>query len=159
MAKHHQPSKKPFPLVLVAVIAVFALLTAGLYMHRSSTKASLTHEQAESTEKSEMHEEYEEPKHEKEIKVIELTADGFNPQKVTVTEHETIVAFVNKDSLEHTIIADTNDKNGTPMFNTGALKPGQQLSVIEYSETGTYTYHSQNNPDAKGTIIVEEDEH
>lgn len=154
-AKTPKPVKKPFPLTLVALIAVLSLATVGLYLFRFQANTSVREaSNAKENAKESSHAEYEEPAVSKDVVVIEITASGFTPSEVEVKANTSIIAFRNTEKRANVIIAEQKDASGKPLFNTGKIKPRRQISAIEFSEPGTYTYYNEARPDEKGTITV-----
>lgn len=133
----------------IFILLIFGSVLATSFFLSTSQKSSST-----ADEKQEVnHAEYEEPEPEGETFVVEIKNSTFTPNTLKV-EHGSIVAFVNKDSILHTVTSDTagTDKHGS--FDLGEIKTGEQISAARYDVKGEYTYHCKIHPEMKGKIIV-----
>jgi plastocyanin len=134
-------------------VAFFVLVlfagSVGFYL----TKIYLKHKSEEFVPE-EKHLGYEEPAPSTILKIIEVKKNCEfkpNPFKIKV---DTTIAFENEDSITHTLISNREEGNEV-FFDSGAIKPRTTMPIISYSKTGTFTYFCQDNPNEKGTIIVE----
>lgn len=148
-----KPVKRTNHILWITVI-VIGLLAVGIFYNRSQVKnaAQANQTAVEENEESGNHGEYEEPGPEKEVVTIKITNNGFEPATIRVKAASHVIAFENMDTRVHSVKADPTEQQE---FNTGPIAPGQQMSVVEYTEPGTYTYSDDENSTAKGTIIVE----
>lgn len=86
-------------------------------------------------------------------KVVTLTASGFDPKTVTITEG-TRVLWMNKSGKMGTVNSDDYPTNRLyPFLNLGAFPDGSSVQVV-FDKAGTYTYHNHLNPDQTGKVIV-----
>jgi plastocyanin len=89
------------------------------------------------------------------VAVIEIAADGFNPQTLQVKKNTTVV-WRNIDEKLHQIAADpfkTHESN-PELVAPEALEPNDSYSFT-FEKTGSFGYHDNLNPDSlKGTVIV-----
>lgn len=60
----------------------------------------------------------------------------------------TIVTWVNKDSVAHTVTSDTG------AFSSPTLNPGDQFTFT-FTDSETYSYHCAIHPNMTGQIIVQ----
>jgi plastocyanin len=138
--------------ITLILITIFGV--GFLYNNKVTLFGAEGMQASNANEKKQRHADYEEPAGEKKTVLIEVTLDGFKPQVLRVKANRDVVAFKNSDSVVHNVVADDMGK-GIGMFRTGDIRPGEQVSAVEYTEPGTYTYHLDSNPNEKGTIIVE----
>ena len=85
------------------------------------------------------------------VAVHDVTIQGFqfSPATVTVARGD-VVAFTNRDQVQHTVTSDTG------AFTGGTVAPGSQLTVDTGDlAPGTYAYHCSIHPSMHGTIIVQ----
>ncbi len=86
------------------------------------------------------------------IRIVDGTADGFDPSNVTITAGTT-VRWINQDNQAHTT---TSDDDGET-WDSGALSPGDDFEFT-FEEPGEYPYHCELHAPQVGTIIVTEAE-
>lgn len=85
---------------------------------------------------------------------VEITSVGFSPKNITIKAGES-VAWVNKDTLEHTVDSASHPTHTAyPRFNLGSIKTGEQKS-LSFPDTGTFKYHDHLNPTLFGSVTVE----
>ena len=72
----------------------------------------------------------------------------FDPAQLEVAKGTT-VTWTNGDTEAHTVTAD----NG--LFDSGVIEPGQYYSTW-LGGSGTVPYHSETDPDTKGSVVVGE---
>lgn len=106
-------------------------------------------------------------------KIVEITAEGFNPKVITVNKGET-VAFVNKDSASHwpasarhpthTIYPGSDAaKCGTPkqakIFDACEAVSTGKVFAFAFNEAGNWAYHDHlnccTNPKFFGNVTVQ----
>jgi plastocyanin len=90
---------------------------------------------------------------------ITITANGVNPQRITVSPG-TRVTFVNNDSRAHEMNSDPHPNHGDcpPIDDVGFIAPGQTKLTGNLTVTRTCGFHDHNQPDAaslRGEIIVQ----
>lgn len=86
--------------------------------------------------------------------VISVTADGFQPEIVTITKN-TKVVWLNKSGKESTINSgQTVNSKDYPPLNLGPVMNNQTVSLV-FPTSGTYHYHNNITPTQQGTIVVE----
>jgi amicyanin len=74
---------------------------------------------------------------------------AYAPQKITV-KVGTTVTWTNKDSIEHTVTADTKSADAP---KSELIAKGQTYSFT-FNKAGTYDYHCEPHPYMKGTVVV-----
>ena len=148
--------RKKYNVLLLIIFIFAAVLSSAFFYIRQTQNAAQASKVSTENEVTGNHSGYEEPVSDRKVVVITITNKGFEPKELTAEYHEAIIAFKNTDSINHTVIADRSGDGNTTTFNTGIIKPGQQISVVEYEKPGRYTYYDEAYPDKKGTIIAEE---
>ena len=71
----------------------------------------------------------------------------FSPANLTVKVGKT-VAWVNKDTVTHTVTSD-----GSSLFDSGFMPTGATFQFT-FTTAGTYPYYCTVHPFMKGTIVV-----
>lgn len=136
---------------LFLVAAVVVVLGGGYYFYNNSkpsTNPQVPKEQT-STEQTSAS-----PSAVMEKNVVTLTANGYEPQTLTV-KAGTKVSWVNKSGETATVNSDNHPTHELyPFLNLGKFEDGGSLSVV-VEKPGTYTYHNHLNPDQKGTLIAQ----
>lgn len=99
---------------------------------------------AQAPEKIEISEEIQEEL-KKEGGIVKITAEGFEPKEITLTQGEAI-SFINYDSKIHQVVSDS-------LFNTEEMNPGD-IWTFPCNEKGTFEYWLKKNSEQKGKIIV-----
>jgi len=86
---------------------------------------------------------------------IDLKDITFNPKSVKISKG-TKVAWVNQDSVEHTVNTDSHPAHTYYLTqNSRTLKKGDKYSVT-FTEAGIYPYHCTPHADSmKGAVLVE----
>ena len=85
---------------------------------------------------------------------IEVTANGFSPNSVTV-KSGTQITWVNKTDSMVTVNSNPHPvHNLYPQLNLGRFGPSQSV-LVTLDKPGTYTYHNHLDPIITGKIIVE----
>lgn len=79
---------------------------------------------------------------------IEIKDNIASPDSLKVKVGETVI-WTNKDSIPHTITSNMGKE-----LNSKSLKTGETYSHV-FNKTGAFSYHSEVNPNVKGTITVE----
>jgi plastocyanin len=79
---------------------------------------------------------------------VDIHDRTFDPAQLEVAKGTT-VTWTNGDTEAHTVTAD----NG--LFDSGVLEPGQYYSTW-LGGSGTVEYHSDTDPDMKGSVVVSE---
>ena len=79
---------------------------------------------------------------------VEIDDHTFDPAQLDVAAGTT-VTWTNADTEAHTVTAD----NG--LFDSGVIEPGQYYSTW-LGGSGTVSYHSETDPDMKGSVVVGE---
>jgi plastocyanin len=79
---------------------------------------------------------------------VDIHDRTFDPAQLEVAKGTT-VTWTNGDTEAHTVTAD----NG--LFDSGVLEPGQYYSTW-LGGSGTVAYHSETDPDMKGSVVVGE---
>lgn len=130
----------PFPKVLLAIVAIFAVLLGIAAMTRNSNK---TNTQVHATVQTAQ---------------VYVTKSGFIPAIINI-KVGTSLTWTNQDSKVHQVAADPYPKNDSiPGLNsTVILNKGDSYS-FKFDNAGTYTYHDQKNPLNKsfhGTVVVQ----
>ncbi len=89
-----------------------------------------------------------------ETQVIEMTADGFIPQKATVDVNSAVI-FINKDGKAHWPASNTHPTHELyPEFDPKrAIAPGQSWA-FKPKRAGVWKYHDHLSPHKRGLIIV-----
>ena len=82
----------------------------------------------------------------------EQESSSYIPEKPTVFR-ETMVSWVNHDSVTHTVQSQDGNGNIIPLFNSDVLQPGEVFEY-EFSEPGTYHYLCTLHPWRSGIITV-----
>ena len=77
---------------------------------------------------------------------VEIHDHTFDPAQLYVAAGTT-VTWTNGDTEAHTVTAD----NG--LFDSGVIEPGQYYSTW-LGGSGTVSYHSETDPDMKGSVVV-----
>jgi len=75
---------------------------------------------------------------------VAISNFAFDPATITIDKGST-VAWVNKDSVAHTI-------TGTG-FDSGSFETGQNYSR-KFDQSGTFEYYCAIHPSMKGTVVV-----
>lgn len=70
----------------------------------------------------------------------------FSPGSMTIPAGTT-VTWTNRDSVAHTVTADTN------LWDSGIIQPGQSV-MMRFTSPGTYSYHCRIHPQMRGQIVV-----
>lgn len=87
---------------------------------------------------------------------VEIASTGFSPSTIKV-QKGTTVTWTNNDTKGHWVASDpypTND--GLEGFDGKETIENGEAYSFNFSQTGTFTYHDQQNPYTfKGTVIVE----
>ena len=80
---------------------------------------------------------------------VDIGDMAFVPASITV-KAGTAVSWLNTDSVQHTVTADTPSDNApaSQAFGLG------ETYVFLFTTPGTYTYHCSIHPSMKGTVIV-----
>lgn len=81
--------------------------------------------------------------------VIEIHNLAYMQEEVTVDPGTTVV-WVNRDPLQHSVIADDGAS-----FDSGLVDPEGRFSMT-FDEVGTYEYHCAPHPFMRGRIIVQD---
>lgn len=86
--------------------------------------------------------------------VMIMSAEGFSPEKITVTVGAT-VRFINKDALGHWPASDLHPTHGLyPEFDPhSVIKPGDEWS-FKFEKPGSWPIHDHVAPYITGKIIV-----
>jgi plastocyanin len=79
-------------------------------------------------------------------KTINIFGSGFSPKSTTITQGDT-VTWVNKDNVNHQILADKGQ------FVSPIIRPKGAYSFT-FNASGTYTYKDELHPKLTGTITV-----
>jgi plastocyanin len=79
---------------------------------------------------------------------VDIHDRTFDPAQLEVAKGTT-VTWTNGDTEAHTVTAD----NG--LFDSGVIEPGQYYSTW-LGGSGTVSYHSETDPDMKGSVVVGE---
>lgn len=79
------------------------------------------------------------------VRVIEITAAGFNSSAISALHDVTPVVWINKLGTSVSI--------GVEPYGTENLQPGQNFTAI-YQKTGTYDYGLSSSSTAAGTVVV-----
>ena len=79
---------------------------------------------------------------------VDIHDRTFDPAQLEVAKGTT-VTWTNGDTEAHTVTAD----NG--LFDSGVIEPGQYYSAW-LGGSGTVSYHSETDPDLKGSVVVRE---
>jgi len=82
---------------------------------------------------------------------VQVFSWGFSNRKISV-EQGGAVAWIVKDNSEHQIVIEGGE---APIRGQGALQRSDMF-LVTFSSAGTYTFKDLNNPDFKGTLIVEQ---
>jgi plastocyanin len=77
---------------------------------------------------------------------VDIHDGTFDPAQLEVAKGTT-VTWTNGDTEAHTVTAD----NG--LFDSGVIEPGQYYSTW-LGGSGTVSYHSETDPDMKGSVVV-----
>jgi plastocyanin len=77
---------------------------------------------------------------------VDIHDGTFDPAQLEIAKGTT-VTWTNGDTEAHTVTAD----NG--LFDSGVIEPGQYYSTW-LGGSGTVEYHSETNPDMKGSVVV-----
>ena len=85
---------------------------------------------------------------------VSITSSGFSPAAVSVVKGQAVV-WTNNDTGNHSVASDPfpNDNILPDLNSKQALTTSDSYSYV-FSSPGTYTYHDTNNPNLKGTVIV-----
>lgn len=87
-------------------------------------------------------------------KDVSVTANGFEPQTVTVKKGQRVV-WANKSGGPVTVNSDSHPTHlKWPFLNLGTSDDGASVSVV-FEKAGTYTYHNHLDTSQVGTVIVE----
>jgi plastocyanin len=79
---------------------------------------------------------------------VDIHDRTFDPAQLEVAKGTT-VTWTNGDTEAHTVTVD----NG--LFDSGVIEPGQYYSTW-LGGSGTVSYHSETDPDMKGSVVVRE---
>jgi plastocyanin len=79
---------------------------------------------------------------------VDIHDRTFDPAQLEIAKGTT-VTWTNGDTEAHTVTAD----NG--LFDSGVIEPGQYYSTW-LGGSGTVPYHSETDPDTKGSVVVGE---
>ncbi len=92
-----------------------------------------------------------------ETQVIEMTADGFVPQEVTIDVNASVI-FVNKDTKYRWPASNTHPTHELyPEFDPKrAIAPGQSWA-FKPKRVGTWRYHDHLSPHQRGMLIVNDE--
>ena len=74
---------------------------------------------------------------------------AFGPQNITI-KAGTKVTWTNKDSVAHTVTADTSSSNAP---SSSEIAPGQSFSFT-FLKAGTYGYHCTIHPSMQASVTV-----
>ncbi len=83
----------------------------------------------------------------KKLQIIVMKNSTFSPSTVTV-KAGTVVQWLNKDSIPHTVTGDT--ANGLASLR---IAKGHTYTHV-FADIGTFTYHCSIHPTMKGKVIV-----
>lgn len=87
-------------------------------------------------------------------KTVNVTADGFQPQTVTIKVGEKVV-WVNKSGVESNVSSAVHPTHLVyPPLNLGSFADGASVSLV-FDKAGTYKYHNHLNPSQFGSVVVE----
>lgn len=90
----------------------------------------------------------------KKEETVNLTADGFNPQTLTV-KVGTKVVWTNSSGARANVSSAVHPTHQLyPPLNLGNFEDGEEVSLT-FEEAGTYKYHNHLNPSQTGTVVVE----
>lgn len=78
---------------------------------------------------------------------ITVDDDGFDPAELAVTSGD-VVLLVNEGTGLHSFTAEER-------FDTGRMEPGDETTLV-LTEPGEIPYEDLENPDAEGTLTIEE---
>jgi plastocyanin len=79
---------------------------------------------------------------------VTIRESGYSPATVTIRPGERVIWF-NGGTRDHTVTSDSGNQ-----IASGTIAPGEELS-IEFSQPGTYHYHSAFLRDhMRGTVVV-----
>lgn len=94
-----------------------------------------------------------------EVKIIEMTKDGFSPSEVTIDKNSSVI-FANKDSVERWPASNTHPTHEIyPEFDPRrVIAPGESWA-FKPQKIGEFKYHDHMNPHFRGVlkVIAEED--
>jgi plastocyanin len=117
---------------LLALVAIVAIISIN---HKpSSTSTATTRPQA----------------------IVQITADGFTPQTLTVTAGTDIV-WRNTDSAPHVVASNPYPQDSSvPGLHSKTIAPNSSYTYTpKSSDKKSITYHDENNPTHNGTITIE----
>ncbi len=77
---------------------------------------------------------------------VEIRNASFEPASLSVTMG-TIVTWINKDTIDHTVTSDTG------LFDSGTIRSGGRF-IFTFDAPGTYTYHCNLHADMRGQVLV-----
>ncbi len=95
--------------------------------------------------------------------IVEITANGFNPDSITISLGDT-VSFVNQDVDGHWPASDVHPTHGNypeaggcigSAFDACGGLAGGESYLFTFDEVGIWTYHDHVNPGLTGKVIVE----
>jgi amicyanin len=81
---------------------------------------------------------------------VDISNFAFSPAAVKVSVGDT-VTWTNKDSASHTVTAD----NASPDAPASDVLARGQTYSFTFKKAGTYSYHCEEHPYMKGTVIVQ----
>lgn len=85
---------------------------------------------------------------------VTVTADGFNPQTLTI-KVGTKVTWTNKSGATANVSSDNHPTHLLyPFLNLGSFADGSSVNVT-FDKAGTFTYHNHLNPSQKGTVVAQ----
>jgi plastocyanin len=86
--------------------------------------------------------------------IVEITADGFNPNVLTVPSGAKVV-WVNKDSNPHRVASNPYPE-GTDLPGLDSKDPigPDGTYAFTFSKSGTFGYHDHFKPTVNGQVIV-----
>ena len=89
-----------------------------------------------------------------EVTVVEMTADGFSPQEITIDENSSVI-FLNKDKEAHWPASNPHPVHSiySEFDPKKPIQPGESWPFKP--RAGTWKYHDHLNPLARGVVVVE----
>ncbi len=86
--------------------------------------------------------------------IIRITADGFSPKELTVTQNDTVL-FINNDDVTHRPASDPHPTHTAyPEFDAKqGIAPGESWKMT-FTKVGTWHFHDHVSPSHTGTIVV-----
>lgn len=135
--------------IYLAIVAI-VVLTAGAFL-LSSNKTNVTKVE---TSTQPVATSIASPSAKAEENTVTVTANGFEPQTITVKVGST-VTWINKSGTTVIINSDPHPiHNFWPFLNLGSFADGGSVSAT-FQKSGTYTYHNHLDPSQKGTVIAQ----